>query len=262
MTDPRNSIAYFCVFLLAFYGCAAMPPMNERTDFLSPEAALKHIAAQIPDDVALQATANIQMTIREERYPLKLALVLKKPDFLRVEAIPLFGPPVFFLSVRDQTLKVFLSGNRAFYIGHATPDNIARYVPLKMTPDEMIAVLMGTAPPFSGQNTLLQGGLEGDHYRIDIRGTLKRQSLWLRMEDGFLEHLEVHQDQGSSYRVHFEDPLRIGGSVFPQKLTIFFEGEAITVLSIRLADIQLLKQWDPAIFDLKAPPGVDPVYLD
>jgi hypothetical protein len=262
MTAPRKSIAAFCLFLFAFYGCAAVPQMKERTDFLSPEAALKHLAAQIPDEVALQALANIQMTTREGRYPLKLAIVLKKPASLRVEAIPLFGPPVFFLSIRDQTLKVFLSGNRAFYIGRATLDNIARYVPLRMDPEEMIAVLMGTGPPLCEQNTFLQGRPEGEHYRIDIKEALKRQSLWLRMTDGFLEHLEVIKDQGSSYRARFEEPLRIEGSVIPQKTTIVFEGEDGAVVSIRFADIQFLRQSDPAIFDLKAPPGITPVYLD
>jgi hypothetical protein len=262
MTAPRKSIAAFCLFLLAFYGCAAVPQVKERTDFQSPEAALKHIAAQIPDDVALQFLANIQMTTREGRYPLKLAIVLQKPDSLRVEAIPLFGTPAFFLSVRDQTLKVFLTGSRAFYIGRATADNVARYVPLRMDPKEMIAVLMGTGPPLCGQNTFLQGGPEGEHYRIDIKGTLNRQSLWLRMTDGFLERLEVYNDRGSSYRVRFEEPLRIEGSVLPQKTTIVFEGDDGAALSIRLADIRFLKQPDAAIFDLKAPPGITPVNLD
>jgi hypothetical protein len=239
-----------------------MPPIKVRADFQSPEAALRHIAEQIPDNVALQATVNLQMTLHEQRYPLKLALVLKKPACLRLEAIPLIGPPVFFLTVRDQTLKVFLSGNRSFNIGRVTPENLARYVPFRMHPEEMIAVLMGTAPPLHGQHTLLQGALDGDHYRIDIEGALKRQSLRLRTEDGFLEHLEVHRDQENSYRARFEDPLRIEGSVFPQKITLVFEGKDGAVLNIRLADIKVLRQWDPAIFDLKTPPGVDPVYLD
>jgi hypothetical protein len=262
MTEPRKSIAAFCLFLLAFYGCAAVTQTADRMDFLSPEAAIKHIAAQIPDNVALQAMANIQMTTRGGRYPLKLAIVLRKPASLRAEMIPLFGPPAFFLSIHNRTLKVFLAETRAFYIGRATPDNVARYLPLKMDPEEMIAVLMGTGPLPCEQGTLLQGRPEGDYYRIDIKGTLKRQSLWLRTTDGFLEHLEVFGEQQRLYRVHFEEPIWIEGSVFPQKTTIVFEGEDGPALSVRFADIQLLNQSDPAIFDLKAPPEITPVYLD
>lgn len=262
MTESLKSIASFCLFLLAFYGCAAVPQTAQRMDFLSPEAALKHIAAQIPDNVALQALANIQITTREGRYPLKLAIVLKKPTSMRAEVIPLFGPPAFFLSIHDRTLKVFLAETRAFYIGRATPDNVARYLPLRMDPQEMIAVLMGSAPLLSGQNTILQGRRDGEHYRIDIRGASKRQSLWLRTTDGFLERLEVYGEQYRQYRVNFEEPLRIEGSVFPQKTSIVFEGEDGAALSVRFADIHLLKQWDPAIFNLQAPPGITPVCLD
>lgn len=262
MTVLRKSIPAFCLFLLAVCGCAMAPKMTDRMDFHSPEAALKHIAERIPDNVALQTLASIQMTTREGRYPLKLALLLKKPASLRVEAIPLFGTPAFFLSVHDQTLKVFLTGTRVFYTGRATLDNIARFLPLSMDPEEMVAVLMGTGPPTYGQNTFLQGRTEGEHYRIDTGEPLKRQSLWLRMTDGFLERLEVYQDQGVSYRARFEDPLRVEGAVLPQKTTLVFEGEGGATITIRFADIRFLKQPDPAIFDLTAPLGIKPVYLD
>jgi hypothetical protein len=262
MTSLRKSIPSLCLFLLAVCGCATAPPMTDRMDFRSPEAALKHMAERIPDDVALQALASIQITTREGRYPLKLALLLKKPASLRVEAIPLFGPPAFFLSVHDQTLKVFLTETRAFYIGRATLDNVARYLPLRMDPEEMVAILMGTGPPPFGQSTYLQGRMEGEHYRIDMGGLLKRQSLWLRRTDGFLERLEVYQDQGVSYTARFEEPLRVEGAVLPQKTTLVFGGEDGATFSIRFADIRFLKQPDPAIFDLKAPPGIKPVYLD
>jgi hypothetical protein len=262
MTVLRKSIPAFCLFLLAVCGCAMAPQMTDRMEFHSPEAALKHIAERIPDNVALQALASIHMTTREGRYPLKLVLLLKKPASLRVEAIPLFGNPAFFLSVHDQTLKVFLTETRAFYTGSATLDNVARFLPLRMNPEEMVAVLMGSGPPPCKQSTFLQGRTEGEHYRIDTGGPLKRQSLWLRMTDGFIERLDVYQDQGVSYRAHFEEPLRVEGAVLPQKITLVFEGEGGTTFTIRYADIRFLKQPDPAIFDLKVPPGIKPVYLN
>jgi len=263
MTEPRKSIPAFCLLLLVFCGCAAAPKMTARMDFASPEAALEHIAAQTPVDAALQAMADVRVATREGgTYPLKLAVLLKKPASLRVEAIPLFGPPAFFLSVRDRTLRVFLAETRAFYIGRATPDNVARYLPLKMGPEDLIAVLTGTcyAPP--GPGTLLQGRPEGDHYRIDLVEPLKRRSLWVRMTDGFLERLEVYGEQQRLYRAHFEEPLRVEGMVLPQKITIVSEGIDGISVSIRYADIQFLKDIDPETFDLKTPPGVEPVYLD
>lgn len=262
MTEPRKSIPAFCLLLLVFCGCAAAPKMTARMDFASPEAALKHIAAQTPVDAALQALADVRVATREGIYPLKLAVLLKRPASLRMEAIPLFGPPAFFLSVRDRTLKVFLAETSAFYIGRATPDNVARYLPLKMGPEDLIAVLTGTCFAPVGPDTLLQGRPEGDHYRIDLVEPLKRRSLWVRTADGFLERLDVYGEQQRLYRAHFEEPLRVEGMVLPQKITIVSEGIDGVSVSIRYTDIQFLKDIDPETFDLKTPPGVQPVYLD
>ena len=263
MTEPRKSISALCLLLLVFCGCAAAPKMTARMDFASPEAALEHIAAQTPVDAALQAMADVRVATREGgTYPLKLAVLLKKPASLRVEAIPLFGPPAFFLSVRDRTLRVFLAETRAFYIGRATPDNVARYLPLKMDPEDLIAVLTGTCFAPVGPDTLLQGRPEGDHYRIDLVEPLKRRSLWVRTTDGFLERIEVYGEQQRLYRAHFEEPFRAEGTVLPQKITIVSEGIDGVSVSIRYADIQFLKAIDPETFDLKTPPGVEPINLD
>ena len=263
MTEPRKSIHAFCLLLLVFCGCAAAPKMTARMDFASPEAALEHIAARTPANAALQALADVRVVTREGGgYPLKLAVLLKKPASLRVEAIPLFGVPAFFLSVHNRTLKVFLAETRAFYIGRATPDNVARYLPLKMSPEDLIAVLTGTCFAPVGPETLLQGRPEGDHYRIDLVEPLKRRSMWVRTTDGFLERLEVYGERQRLYRAHFEEPLRVEGTVLPQKITIVSEGTDVVSVSIRYADIQFLQDIDPEIFDLKTPPGIEPLYLD
>jgi hypothetical protein len=258
----RKRIPAFCLFLFIFCGCSMAPAWTARMNASSPEAALSHLDGQLPAGISLQALANIQMTTPEGRYPLKLAILLKRPAWLRVEAIPLFGPPSFFLSVHDQMLKVFLAEPRTYYVSRATMDNIARYLPLKMDPEDMIAILMGTYPSLSGQDGSLEGRPEGDHYRINMGGAQKHQSLWVRMTDGFLERIEVYQDQHRLYQVHFEEPLPAEGAVIPQTITIVFEGKDSASFRIRYTDIRLLKTSDTAMFDLKVPPGIKPIYLD
>jgi len=262
MKEPRKSIPALCLLLLFFCGCAAAPKITVRMDFASPEAALEYIAAQTRVYAALEAIAHVHVATREGAYPLKLAVLLKKPASLRVEAIPLFGPPAFFLSIRDRTLKVFLTETRAFYIGRATGDNVARYLPLKMDPEDLIALLTGTCFAPAGPVTLLQGSQEGNHYRIDIVEPLKRRSVWVRMTDGFIERIEYFWGEQRLYRAHFEEPIRREGTVLPQKITIVSEGTDGVSVSIRYADIQFLKDIDPARFNLDTPPGVEPVHLD
>ncbi len=264
MTETRKNIPALCLLLLVFCGCAAAPTITARLDVSSPKTALEHIAAQFPADAALLALADVRVAThtKEGAYPLKLAVLLKRPALLRMEAIPLFGPPAFFLSVRDGTLKVFLNETRVFYVGRATADNVGRYLPLKMGPEDLIALLTGSFFDPPGPDTLLQGRPEGDHYRIDLVEPRKRRSLWVRTKDGFLEILEVYAEQQLLYRVRFEEPLHMEGRVLPQKITFVSEGIDGVSVNIRYRDIQLLKDVDPELFDLEAPPGVEPVHLD
>lgn len=262
MTAPRKSIQAIYLLLLVFYGCAAAPKMTAIMDFASPEAALGHLAVQFPAETVLQALADCRVASQDAIYPLKLAVLLKRPASLRIEAIPLFGPPTFFLSLRDGTLKAFLTDTRVFYIGRATPENVVRYLPLKMNPEDLITVLtgIGYAPP--GPDTVLKGHPEGDRYRIDIVEPSKSRSLWVRMTDGFLECLEVYGERQRLYQARFEEPLRKAGTMVPQKITIDSGGADGVSVSIRYRDIQFLKDVDPGAFDLMQPPNVEPLYLN
>jgi hypothetical protein len=263
MMAPIKSILIAGLALVALLsGCAAIPQIKARMDFTSPEAALAHVMAGMSADVTVQALADIRLTTQEDLHPMKLAVLMKKPGSLRVEALPLFGPPVFFLSIHEQMLKVYLSETRAFHTGRASAENIARYLPLKMDPQDLIAVLTGTGPLSSGPDTLLRGRAEGDYYRLDMDGPSKKQSLWIRTTDGFLKRLDLHQDQNRSYQVRYEEPLREQDWTFPQKINIVSGGGNGFSLSIRYRDVRFLKQADPVRFDLAAPPGAAPVYLD
>jgi hypothetical protein len=263
MMAPVKSILIVGLALVALLsGCAAMPQIKARMVFASPEAALAHVMAGMSADVTVQALADLRMATQEGLHPMKLAVLMKKPESLRVEALPLFGPPVFFLSIHEQRLKVYLSETRTFHTGRASAENIARYLPLKMDPQDLIAVLMGTGPLSSGPDTLLRGRAEGDYYRLDMDGPSKKQSLWIRTTDGFLERLDLHQDRNRSYQVRYEEPLHEEDWVFPQKINIDFGGGDGFSLSIRYRDVRFLKQADPVRFDLAVPPGAAPVYLD
>jgi hypothetical protein len=260
---PTKSIPVVGLILIALLsGCAAAPQVKTRMDFHSPAAVLAHLDNGIPTGVVVQTLADIRMTTKDGVYPMKLAVLLQKPASLRVEAIPLLGPPAFFLSLHEQILKVFFTETRAFHVGRATSDNIARYLPLKMDPQELTTALTGTGLPLHRPEAILLGRTEGDRYRIDRDEAGRRESLWVRLSDGFLERLDVHQDQILLYQIRYEEPLRVEQWMLPQKLTIVFEGRDGVSLRIRYRNIRFLKQTDTALFDLAPPPGVAPVFLD
>lgn len=252
-----------CLLLMVCGGCAVAPKTADRTRFVSAQGALEHAAARMPADAVLQALADVLVTTPEgEVHPLRLALLMQKPASLRVEAVPFFGPPSFFLTISERTLRVFLAGNRTFYTGRATPENVARHLGVNLAPEELVAVLTGGFFLPAGPNTITQFPPENGLYRIDIATPPTLRSLWVRASDGFLTRIEVFGQQQRLYRVLFEEPLLVADTLLPRRITFVSEGIDGVSASIRYADLQLLKDIEPGTFDLRAPPGVEALSLD
>ena len=175
---------------------------------------------------------------------------------MRVEAIPVLGPPNFYLTIHEGRLKALLPDKNEFYAGPATRENIAMFLPLRIDVESLVSLLMGVPPPVSGKDLRREGAMEGDFYRIDIReGESLLQSIRVHRADGTLAGVDIHDGAGKAlYRVRYEAPLRSGGFVTPQKIAIVSE-EDKTTLTIRYAEIEWTFEEDDSPFELKVPPG-------
>ena len=95
--DMVFSIVLLGMFFLS--GCAGGRVAEPGSPYLSPETALRALASSDPGDRTLTAIARIEIKSHGERHVLKAALMMKRLAQLRLESIPLFGPPDFFLSI-------------------------------------------------------------------------------------------------------------------------------------------------------------------
>ncbi len=176
-----------------------------------------------PGTQAFTATTRIEINHHGNRYPLKVAVMMKRPAFLRVESIPLMGPPDFYLSIAEGELRVFLPGKGAFYTGRATPRNISRFFPVSMPAADMISLLMGV-PPEDAEEMQSLGGRTGRR-ALPCRSVPvgKEDALPVDRSGGRTAHPvpEVHgRGNGIVYTADFADHVRIGEGFLPQQVTI------------------------------------------
>jgi hypothetical protein len=242
--------------------CAAGRIAAPGASYASPEAAIRAIAAQ---DLtrALTATARIEISTPAERYPLKAALLMKRPASLRLESIPLLGPPDFFLAMDGRELRAFLPGKGIFYTGRATAWSISRFLSLALPPEAIVSLLTGH-PPAEQENasTLWRGEQEEGLYRIDqIQAVRKVRSLWIDPDGDRLIRIQVYAggDSPLSYAAEFEEHVRVGNAFLPQRLKITGEGLSF---ALRYTEIRLLEDEDAAAFILPVPEGVIPTPLE
>lgn len=257
----KYGLAVLIVLFLsaALSGCVSGRPDPGRpaAGLASPEAALRDTAGTAPSPGTLKAIAAIQVVTPAGAYPLKLAVMLRRPAMMRVEAIPVLGPPNFYLVIHEGRLKALLPDKNEFYTGRATRENIAMFLPLRIDVESMVSLLMGVPPPAGGKDPRREGSMEKDFYRIDIRdGESLLQSIRVHRADGTLAGVDIHDGAGKAlYRVRYEDPLPSGGFVTPRKITIVSE-EDKTTLTIRYTEIEWTFEEDDSPFELKVPPGV------
>ena len=246
---------------LVLSGCAGHSPSAPVAFHDSPEAALRALAASSPDAQAVTATARITIDHDGNRYPLKAAVMMRRPALFRVESIPLMGPPDFYLSIAGGELRVFLPGQNAFYTGRATRRNISRFFPVSMPTADMVSLLMGVPPDTAEEIQSLGGKQEEGLYRVDQYGSgIRMRSLWIEPAGGRLIRFQTFTKEGIVfYTADFADYVRIGEGSLPQKVTI--RGEEMGTLTIRYTDLRQFAA-DPESFPLQIPEGTTPILLD
>jgi hypothetical protein len=267
LRGPRSPVSLALLtaaFALLLGGCTtARVTTVPGASYGSPRAALQALAARSPAP-ALTATARIAIVSASEHYPFKAALMMKPPASLRLESIPLLGPPDFFLTLNDPELRVFLPERGIFYTGRATAWSISRFIHLALPPAEIVSLLMGQAPPekAEGNDSLSswRGEPEAGFYRIDRYTAGQRvRSLWIDPNGDRLIRIQVFAGGDTPpYTAEFAEHTRVGDALVPQRLKI--TGEGVT-FSIAYTELRPLVDEDAAAFVLPVPEGITPTPL-
>lgn len=263
------SLALFMIALVP--GCAAKRVMPAGVPLPSPDHILEKISRKDLRAKTLRSAAHITVESAEGVFSADCALVAKFPSSLRVERIPFLGPPDFFLTFRDDSLKVFLPRKGKFYISHRPKQDLSRFIPLKLDAREVIPLLLGMLPPGLLESKTLQRGEEEDGlYRIDALSPARKRrcSLWFDLSENVLSGLDCFDAGGKVlYSVRFKDYRRVDGVSIPEGVEIRVGGagaeSAPALLSLRYSDPQLSSgEEDKAFFDLEIPSGIKPIFLD
>lgn len=213
----------------------------------------------------LRAMANVDLTVEVGRRHLRVAMLLQLPSLMRIESIPLFGPPDFFLSLNREKMKIFLPGKKEYYQGSPSRENLSRFLPLGLSPTDMVYVLMGLppAPLVTEKKIGYRESPEGDRKRLDLflNNRIIRR-LWSDKNVERLTEMEIiDADTKLTHLVRYTNYLRLGESDWPQQVTIVSQdGKARIIVSYD--DMELCAPEDEEIFDLPTPKGVTPTGMD
>ena len=242
-------------FSLVLAGCVAgksvMPPA-EPVGFLSPDAALSAIRYDRNRERVFQVTAKVALSYPTRKMVFKLAVSMQSPDKLRMESIPVLGPPDFFLTVKEGRFKVFLPGAPEFIMGNSGPDNLGRFLPLTWSAEKWISVLTGTHPGTAGQAVQIRGTMDGPFYRVEVMsGETIRESLWVDPKNRRLEKADFISTDGRKNQVSYRWGLQSDNFEMPEIIKIE-PGDGSRIV-ITCSDFRAVKDAGSDLFDLSLP---------
>jgi hypothetical protein len=222
---------------------------NHRTD-----------SGTLDNDDIFSAVAQIDLVTNNGRYPVRAALMIMRPSYLRLELLPVIGTPDFMLAASPEKMSIFIPSQGKFYYGQPTAANLGKFLPWKFNIEDIVMIFSGAYPSFKENNISYQSYREENILRMEMKAPSgSSQMIWMG-EDNKLHKLVRRDETGKEvYTVRYLYDAT-GGS-FPETIKISM-ADGITSLSIKYSDVKVEKSNDLSIFNLSLPDNVKAIRLE
>jgi outer membrane lipoprotein-sorting protein len=254
---PFLRIIFLLLLAILVSGCVRQTVIYP--DFPS-EKILAVISNTVAEDDILSAIAQIDLVTIHGYQPVKAAVIIKKPSYLRLELLPVIGTPAFFLTASPEKMSIFLPSKGEFYRGLPTVANLERFLPWQFNIEDIVMIFSGTYPSLKEKVIAYQSYREEKFLRIEMKAQSGcSQIIWVGGNNRLLKLVRNDEQGKEVYNVKYDR--HDTQSPIAGEITISM-ADGITSLSIKYSDIKIEKATDLSIFDLPIPDNVKVIMLD
>jgi outer membrane lipoprotein-sorting protein len=253
----RAAQAALAALAMLAAGCPSR--VNGPASLPSAGAVLADVRARQAQARSLRGDSKLDYWAPEGRTKVTVNLAAARPGKLRFEAEnPLTGTTVGTLVTDGDTFALLDVQHNRFLVGPALPCNVARMTRIAMPPEDVVTILLGSAPLLAHERA--EVGWERD------RGG--REVLTLHLAGGGTERLElapgtrdvtraeVKDSRGRIvWHLTHEDFKAVGGVRRPRR-TKFVEPKGQADVIIRYRDVESNVAISGDVFKLTPPPGM------
>ena len=224
------------------------------------EKSLTVLSPAIQETDRIVATAEIDLETEQGHYPVRVALIVQKPSYLRLEVLPVIGTPDLYLSATPDHLQIFIPSREEFYSGKPSAENLARFLPWGFNVEDIVMILSCDFPTHEGKVSSRASDQEAGLTRLDLKTPSGfSQTLWLG-KNGRAEKLIRRDPNGREiFQVRYDD--YVSGGSLPRKITII-QADHMTRILVKYADLKIVKATNMAVFELPVPAGIQKISLD
>jgi hypothetical protein len=237
------------LFLLLLAGC---PPRVDVRSVPPPDATalLAEVDATDARVAALQSQARAHVDARGKKGNVQMFVAAAAPASVHVEVLDFFGKPTGILISDGRRFVMLASDTGTWQRGAATAENVSRVLPISLTPDQLVSMLLGRAPRLPDPAPTLAVDPERNLFRVTLHAGGQRQELWV--DPGRKRVVRSSVEGPGGYTLTFDGFEDVHGAPFPRAISFAGAGS----VALQYTDLRLGEQPDPALFTPEPPPGV------
>lgn len=218
------------------------------------------IARTVDETYRIVATTQIELTSAQGYYPIRAALILQRPSWLRLEMLPLIGTPDFFLTATPDEMRIFIPSRGEFYSGKPSAENLARFLPWAINIEDLVMILSGAFPRLSGKNVSYDRYTEDGLMRVEMNAPASgSQTVWVEKNGRVAKLVRKGADGEEIYQVHYEGNTP---EIPVARRIIIKMADPATSVSVTYKDIHIEKATDMSIFELVVSSGSKTIQMD
>jgi outer membrane lipoprotein-sorting protein len=255
MKTPARS--FFLALLLLALGCAHVDmsqlPTPSGTALLHDVDELEGLVTQV------KGSARVQASSSRGNGEAAAFIAARAPSEVHLEVLDFFGAPVQVLVSDGRTFSLYQREQGSYLHGPATASAIARLLPIHLSSEELVAILLGRAPRLQVAPGAVEVDTKAEAYRLTLVDGERRQTLWIHPTSKRV--LKSVLEGPGGYSLLFEHPISTGGIPFARKVT-FTDATATVVLRWNQQDVELDGTLDAGLFETHPPKGARTVEVD
>jgi len=150
-------------------GCAWVSPPAGPKPF-NPQQIIQQLNAQCSRVVGLKTSARIWLWLEDgSRRVFSAAILVQRPNRLRLEVLNLLGQPMQILACDGQRLVWYDIPQHQALVGEATGLNIYRLVGIQLETAALVGILLGgSAPPTRYATAVLRYSAQESEYLLEV----------------------------------------------------------------------------------------------
>ena len=225
----------------------------------SPQDLLQRINAAEGQIYSLKGDAKLIVEAPQGKGSVTLFAAVTHPSFIHIEQLDFFGRPQGVLVTDGITFGLYLAQDGKYLRGPATPQNLARFLPLVMPPAELTAVMLGRAPRIPADSLEMRFDDKTQQLVLVINRGKVKQTLYVqppsyRVVKSSAENLDA-------YELEFSDIATENGVTLPKRASLDARS-AKTKVELVWKEVAINEAPDLTLFEFEPPEGIPVVEVD